>query len=358
MSSLPPGGKPPGPPYASPNAITGGIPTTKVDVPISAILLAFFVGSATLNMTIFQINRRRGHKFLFSAMLFGFSFTRVIALVMRIVWANYPTNTSIALAAQIFVAAGVLLLFVVNLIFTQRIVRSYHPHFGWNKTVSLIWKGTLWSVLGLLVMVIVANVHSQFTLDLATRLRERDVLRFAAVYLAVMSFLPIPIVITAVLWPRSKEVTVTAGNIEKFGRGRMRTKVRLVLFASTLLALGASFRAGTSFLPRPAGDPAWYHSRAAFYCFNFVIELVVVYTYAISRFDRRFHIPNGAHGAGSYAGAVKDEEDVFGSGEEGREDKGEQPDLEAHLPNGTTLAGSEHGSVEKETIEEKAVSAV
>ncbi|KAK3987263.1 hypothetical protein QBC44DRAFT_127296 [Cladorrhinum sp. PSN332] len=363
MSSSPQGGRPPGPPYPSPFAAIGRIPTNSVDTPISAVLLPFFMGSAAIHMTIFQVNRRRDHKFVFSALLFGFSMARITALVMRIVWANRPTNANIAIAASIFVAAGVLLLFLVNLIFAQRIVRSYHPKFGWNRIVSSIWKIVMFSVLGVLIMVIVCSVHSMFTLDVPTRLRERDVLRFAAVYLAVLAFLPIPIVVTAVLWPRGKEGKEEEEEeegkrrIEKFGHGRMRAKVRLLLGTSFLLTLGAAFRAGVNFVPRPAGDPAWYHSRPAFYCFNFVIELVVVYSYAAARVDKRFHVPDGSHGPGSYAGMVNKEEDVFGSAEEGQEVKEKQDSHEGGhgRPISTTLVGSESGSVQRETIDDKAV---
>ncbi|KAK4222170.1 hypothetical protein QBC38DRAFT_490514 [Podospora fimiseda] len=353
MSSSPQGGQPSGPPYPSPYAITGGIPTNSVDTPISAVLLVFFIASAATHMTIFQKNRRRDHKFLFSALLFGFSMARIVALTMRIVWANRQTNTNIALAAGIFVAAGVLLLFVVNLIFAQRIVRSYHPNFGWNKTVSIIWNFVIFSVLGILIMVIICNVHSMFTLDIPTRMRERDVLRFAGVYLAVLAFLPIPIVLTALLWPTGKE---GKRQIEKFGQGRMRTKVRLLLGTAILLSLGAWFRAGTNFLPRLRDDPAWYHHRAAFYCFNFVIELIVVYSYAIARFDKRFHIPNGSDGPGSYSGSrVNKEEEVFGSSEDGRDKQGDEEE-EGSRPISGTLVGSESPTVEKDTIVDKAVS--
>jgi hypothetical protein len=34
--------------------------------------------------------------------------------------------------------------------------------------------------------------------------------------------------------------------------------------------------------------------------FNFGVEILTVYLYAIMRVDLRFHIPNGARGPGSY----------------------------------------------------------
>jgi hypothetical protein len=52
----------------------GGRPKVGVDVPITAVFLILFIIGAATHMTIFQINRNRGHKFLMSALLFGMSF--------------------------------------------------------------------------------------------------------------------------------------------------------------------------------------------------------------------------------------------------------------------------------------------
>lgn len=49
----------------------GGIPKKSVDVPITAVFLVLFMLGAATHMTIFQLNLRRGHKFLFNAVLFG-----------------------------------------------------------------------------------------------------------------------------------------------------------------------------------------------------------------------------------------------------------------------------------------------
>jgi hypothetical protein len=37
-------------------------------------------------------------------------------------------------------------------------------------------------------------------------------------------------------------------------------------------------------------DPAWYHSKAAFYCVIPTIEVLVVILYAASRVDQRFYV--------------------------------------------------------------------
>ncbi|KAM5348270.1 hypothetical protein ACJ41O_008094 [Fusarium nematophilum] len=316
------GGMPPqsGPPYLPTTAGLGGRPTPSVDDPISGVLLAFFVAGAVLNMTIFQLNSRRSHKFILSALLFGFCMARIVANVLRIVWASYPGNARLAIAAMVFTNAGVVLLFVVNLIFAQRILRAYHPHLGWSRPATLVFRFLYFSVVASLIMVIVAVVYNFYTLNADTKQRLRDIQLTAATYLAILAFLPLPIIALCLALPRKAAM-------DKFGQGRMRTKLGLLIFTSSLLTLGAAFRAGVSFQIRPITDPAWYHHKACFYVFNYVVEIIVVYSYALSRFDRRFHIPNGSSGPGDYSGSVKSdkpmyrvntEEEVFGDDERPR----------------------------------------
>ncbi|KAH7165534.1 hypothetical protein EDB81DRAFT_256305 [Dactylonectria macrodidyma] len=310
-----------GPPYLPTTAGLGGRPTPSVDDPISGVLLALFVAGAILNMTIFQLNKRRSHKFLLSGLLFGFCMARISANVLRIAWASYPNNARLAIAAQVFVNAGVVLLFVVNLIFAQRILRAYHPHIGWSKPATFFFRFLFFSVVANLIMVIVAVVYSFYTLDPTTRLQLRKIQLTAVTYLAILAFLPLPITGISILLPRKAPM-------DKFGQGRMRTKIGLLVFTASLLTLGAAFRAGVAYQIRPITNPAWYHHKACFYVFNYVIELIVVYSYALSRFDRRFHIPNGSSGPGAYSSdstvsddriyRVNTESEVFGNDERPR----------------------------------------
>ncbi|KAK4448063.1 hypothetical protein QBC34DRAFT_439427 [Podospora aff. communis PSN243] len=281
-------------PYLPQTAQLGGIPTTNLDVPICAVFLALFVGGAAANMTIFQINRKHGYKFLFSGLLFGFCMARIVALSMRIVWSAYPRDVNVGIAAQIFTAAGVLLLFITNLVFAQRIIRAYHPFFGWNRGVTMMFRGLFGSIVAVLIMTITVTVQSFFTLDPDTRRIDRDIQLFSATYLAVLATLPIPLVTLAAIIPRRTR-------IDKFGEGHFRTKFALLIFTTTLLAAGAIFRAAIAYNPRPIQDPAWYQSKACYYFFNFGIEIIVVYTYALSRFDRRFHVPDGSSAPGHYS---------------------------------------------------------
>ncbi|ETS83798.1 hypothetical protein PFICI_05674 [Pestalotiopsis fici W106-1] len=239
-------------------------------------------------------------------MMFAFSLIRALALLLRIAQAGYPTNGRLAIAASVLTMAGTILVFIINLFFAQRILRGYHPNFGWSKPARIVFRFLVASVVISLLMVIISTVQSFFTLDEGTRMRSHKVQLFGGTYMAVLAFLPIPIVVLAAILPR-KYV------IEKFGSGSWRAKLFIVLFVAAIESLGAGFRAGTNFVPRPMNDPAWYDSRAAYYVFNFVFDLIVTYLYLLSGFHRRFHVPNGANGPGSYMGALPTDRMSHGS---------------------------------------------
>lgn len=93
-------------PFAPPDAILGGIPTVKLDVPITAIFLVLFLIGAATHMTIYNKNSKRGHKFILSDLFFDFCMVRTVTTTMRIVWAFRPANNSVVLAALIFENAG------------------------------------------------------------------------------------------------------------------------------------------------------------------------------------------------------------------------------------------------------------
>ncbi|KAL2164710.1 hypothetical protein VTH06DRAFT_5 [Thermothelomyces fergusii] len=297
------------------------------DIAVSGALLALFAAAGAANMTIFRRNRRRSYKFLFSALLMVFCAARVAALALRIAWAaeaakagaeaeaeaSVPVSVvRLAIAAQIFTAAGVLLLFVTNLVLAQRVVRAYHPFFGWHRAVTALFAALFASAAVVLVLLVAVTVVGFFIApppppppdgggDGGERSGEdgkrelvRTVQLACATYLAVYAFLPVPLVTLAAVVPRRTR-------IDKFGEGHFRTKFALLTFTATLLALGAAFRAAIAFFPRPVDRPAWFHSRACYYCFVYVVELVVVFTYALSRFDRRFHIPDGSSAPGHYS---------------------------------------------------------
>lgn len=290
------------PPYPATTAALGGLPTIGVDVPICAVFLALYIIGAASHMTILQINEKRGHRFLISGMLFGFCMSRIVTTIMRIVWANYPHNGRIAIAANIFVAAGVVLLFVINLLFAQRLVRACHPRSGWHPLFHYTFIAIYVLIVLNLFAVITCVIQSPYTLNLNTRRIDRDIILYGGTFYIGVSFLPILLVIGGLVIPHKTRV-------EKFGSGRFRHKIAILLLASVLLCAGATFRAAVNYAggTRPRDDPANYQNKACFYISNFAVEILVIYLYVLVRVDKRFFIPNGSHGPGDYSRQPKAE---------------------------------------------------
>ncbi|KAL8347298.1 hypothetical protein RB601_003199 [Gaeumannomyces tritici] len=293
---------PPGPPYLPLVATPGGRVTMAVDTPICAVLIGLFLVAGASHLVMFARNRSRGHKFVFSALLLAFCLARTAALSTRIASAARPADSRIGVAATVLLAAGVLLLYLVNLLLAQRLVRARRPDLGWRPAVTWAFRLVFVGVGATLVMVVAATVHSFFTPDPAARAADRVVQLVASTALAVLALAPAPIVAAAALSARRPKGGRPAP--ERFGQGSARTQAALVIGTSLLLALGAGFRTGVAFDLRPLSQPAWFHGRGPFYAFNYGIELVVVVTYAVFRFDRRFHVPDGSAGPGDYSRAV------------------------------------------------------
>ncbi|KAH8894107.1 hypothetical protein GQ53DRAFT_839773 [Thozetella sp. PMI_491] len=285
-----------GGPFLPQTAQLGGMPVVRVDDPICAVLMFIFALGAVANMAIFQINRKMHHKFFFSALLFAFCLARIVSLAVRIVWANKPSSVEIALVANVITSAGVLFLFVINLVLAQRMLRAYHPAFGWHQGTNIAFIILYGSVAVIFVVVLIVTIQSFFTLDFGIRSIDRSIQLLCGSYLLFIAFLPIPILVFGTIFPR-------AYSIQKFGSGSFRMKLALVGGTAALLALGAGFRVGIAFDARPISQPAWFHSKACYYCFNYVIEIIVVFAYAANRFDRRFHVPDGSSEPGDYTSA-------------------------------------------------------
>ena len=284
-------------PYPPTTASLGGLPTTTVDAPLCAIFLLLYLIGAISHMTILQTNLRRGHKFIISGMLFGFCMSRLVTMILRIVWATQPTNLRLGIATNVFVYAGVLLLFIVNLIFAQRIVRAWHPNVGWHRAFHHAFTALYILIVLSLCMLITAVIQSFYTLNHHTRRIDRSILLYGQTFYSIISFLPIPMLLLGGLLTPRKTRT------EKFGSGRFRHKIFILLLSTFLLCLGASFRAGTNYAggTRAINNPAGYQSKACFWIFNFVVEIIVILLYVVVRIDRRFWVPDHSKKAGDYS---------------------------------------------------------
>lgn len=259
--------------------------------------MVLYLSSAITNMTIYQKNRRRDHKFLPSALLFGFSMARVLTMILRIIWAAKPHAVNVAIAAQIFVNAGVLIVYIINLLFAQRILRAKQPKIGWNPILGWMFR-VVYVLIGVaIILVIVLTVITFYTLDQHTRKIARDVTLAALTYITVFAVLPAALLLATLALPASTDA-------EEFGHGSTEKKQVILGLATCLAMLIAGFRCGTTWdPPRPSTDPAWYDNKAAFYCFEFVPELAILLLYITLRVDKRFHVPNGSSKKRSYGSA-------------------------------------------------------
>lgn len=294
---------PHGPPYESRVAILGGLPNVSLDVPITSVFTFLFLLGAIGHMTMFQVNKRRGRKFVLSGALFGFSMLRILTCSLRIGWAAKPNNVSLGISAAIFVAFGDIVGWNVNLVLTQRILKGLNPRLGWHPAVKIFFTVIYCLIFISLCLLVGFVVDSYYTLDKTKIKHSRDVTFYATTYFAFTAILPIPLLLAVLCISRRHEM-------EPFGTGSLRSKIMIVIFGSAVLALGAWFRVITSYLPpRPVSHPARYQSKACYYVFYYTLEVLYIYSYFAVRFDKRFHVPEGSKGPGDYSKAFSNEKD-------------------------------------------------
>ncbi|KAG9698542.1 hypothetical protein KCU95_g2611, partial [Aureobasidium melanogenum] len=285
-----------GPPYAPTTAAVGGRPTIDTDVPAISIYLLLYIGGAICNMTIFQMNRRKGHKFLASWAMFGFCMARIVSCVLRIAWTTKIQNARLAIAASIFLNLGVMVVYAVVLVLASRILRATQPRLGWNpilrKAIKISYIGIVVIVI-LLLSFIIASVE---TLNQGVRTASLWVQRASNLYLLLLNCIAPIFLLLSCLLPTDSEA-------ENFGSCSMRAKQIILGVASFFSLFISGFRCGTIWAtPRPASDPAWYDHRALFYIVLLGFEIVVIYLFIFTRFDQKFWVPNGSQGPGDYSG--------------------------------------------------------
>lgn len=274
-----------------------GFPKVNTDIAPTAVFLVLYLACGITNFIIMRKNNARGHKFIFNQLSMGFCISRIFTCILRLAWTCNIQNQGLALAATIFVAAGVLLLFIINLMFAQRVLRGLHPHLGWHKGLSTAFLVLYALVPLLLVMVITATIQIFNTTTKNIVNIDLDMQRTASSYFLFIAVLPLPITGFALLYPKKSEP-------DHFGRGSMTLKAAVVLSVSVLLCLGAGFRTATVFIswtPELAAHPPWWNAKWSFYFFNFAIEIIALVMYLTLRIDLLFHIPNGSKGPGSYS---------------------------------------------------------
>jgi hypothetical protein len=221
---------------------------------------------------------------------------------LRIAWTCHPTNVGLGIAANVFVYVGTIILFMVNWFFVQRIVRAQHQRFGWSTPYRIFHRVALVVLIITLIMLITVNIWQSFTIN-ATKIHVFRALQLTGqTYFTIFCFAPAVLVLISVLIPRRE--------VEKFGAGRLRINITILLIAVAILTTGQLFRCVIAWIPQTpvrdsAGQPVaqpWYLHKVCFYIFNFVTEIAVVIMFAIVRVDLRFHVPNGSRMSGDYSG--------------------------------------------------------
>lgn len=276
------------PPYAPQVAGVGGRPTITTDVPIASVFILLYLVSAVANGVVFRNNHRKGHKFIFNILLLQFSIARILTCALRIGSATHPTNISLSIAAGIFVNAGILMVYIINLVFAQRILRARQPELGWHPVLRAAFKVLYALIAVALVILITFIVISFYTLDTDLRQTARKVQLAGITYFLIFSVLPLLILALSYALPASHRA-------ESFGTGNMTSKALVLAVSASLCTLGAGFKAGANWEPpRPIADPAWYQQKAAFWVFLFAIEVVILYFFLAVKIDQIFWIPDGS----------------------------------------------------------------
>ena len=261
------------PPYAVPIAQLGGLPKIIPDVPILAVFLSYYsIASLLCLLSIYQAVRSHQPCTL-SLLMYLFSGERVVACAMRIAWAYRIANVRIAVASQILLQAGVILLYLMNVIIAGRVLRTLFGHRSWLR--SILAALSIMTISSL-VMVITAIIVSVFTLEERSRDACLDVQRAAATYFVLLTTAPM-MMLAACLKHKYNQVD-----------GRLRSILALTAMSALLCMIMAGFKAGVIWeTPRPIFSPAWYHSNICLYALGFGPEVLDLTMLFMARVDVR-----------------------------------------------------------------------
>lgn len=268
-----------------------------------ALFLALFLVCLTIAILIFRRNTQAGINFRLSIPLISFSLIRTISAILRIVLACYPHHIPLAIAANIFVVAGVVVFYIINFFFVQRLVRAALPAIGWTMGMAIFpFVGIVVTVCTLILM-IVSNIQSFYTRDLQILQIDRKENLFGSTMNLILAFLPIPLLALTLCMLLFRRITNKSTHIEAVGiSGTFTQKVVFVLIASALLTLGAGFRAGVAWM-RPISvmeEMPWYLGKVCFYLFDLGLDAVILVAYIVVRVDKLFWVPDGCKSEGQY----------------------------------------------------------
>jgi hypothetical protein len=268
---------------------TGGIPTDGTDIPASAVLLVVYLALAVVHGYLFFVKSKK--TFIPQAMTMGFCISRVVSMSLRIAWTANVTNKNIAIASNIFLNAGVLLLYIVNMLLTHRFILTIFPNLPTRKTApyNLAFFLYVGSSLPLLILVVVPGVQLFLSSDLSTIHIDRDILRFAQCYLTVFVSAPVIATITS-----STIYFFASKKASGLRAGEVSLRAAVLFIAGSLLIWIQAVKILQIFYtatPETAVSPPWFLRRPILYSGFFLPELLVVIIYAVASIRFRYQMP-------------------------------------------------------------------
>lgn len=151
-------------------------------------------------------------------------------------------------------------------------MRDYCPTDGvWRKAPIRVFRLLVFAVVACLVMVVSASAEGFFLEDEDALRRAGNVQKVAGVVLVCLAAAPVGVVGVLGRWGRALG-----------GKGRRRRG--LVVGVAVCLVVEVGFRCGAAFEERVG----WVHSKAAYYCFVFAVEVVVLGLFVVAMVDLRF----------------------------------------------------------------------
>jgi hypothetical protein len=196
-------------------------------------------------------------------------------------------------------------IFAINLVLTQRILRAIHPKIFWHPAVSLFFTFLVASVPFFIIFNIAVLTASFFVVTAEGAKITKDLLFLGASWNLFLCVFPLITLSIFAVFPSPTP-------IEKFGIGRFRTKIVMLVYSAATLFIGAIVRLIAAAQSHPINMPGQVDTKPIFYLTGFMLEIFVVVLFAAARFDLRFHIPNGCTGPGQYSAPKDDDkEELF-----------------------------------------------
>jgi len=215
--------------------------------------------------------------------------------VLRLASTTRPKNVRLAIAALIFTNIGILIVYIVVLQLALRVFRATHPKLGWNRPLGKTLTVSYVLLLTAVLLTIAFTILSYYTLNPILRSVALWIQRGAILYMMIFNIMSLVLLLLVLLLP-------PAPDNENFGAGSIRSKLIVPAVAVFFSIFIAGFRTGAAWsAPRPASNPGWYDKKAAFYVILFGFEIIIVYLFLFTRFDRRFWVPNGSNKPGDYS---------------------------------------------------------